>query len=228
MIGREEYLTLPDNDLKMIYKRLHRIRRWFTATPMLVTAFLAVLTAVTGFYYLTGYGTYNQSALFGDPWPFVAAMLYYVMAFVHCMFMFGDDADRMKKNAAIFVLLHIAALYVLYQYTGIGILQIVLSLYLSVVGFVNVPIIKEINYMRSLPSYPFNDTRRQEYGENALFRAQMAKHLELTSKMDKDGCVSVGCEDIFDGEIEKHFPKEPEKEEFLQQYKMLYNRDKNK
>ncbi|MGN0595322.1 MAG: hypothetical protein ACI4I6_09195 [Hominimerdicola sp.] len=82
-------------------------------------------------------------------------------------------------------------------------------------------IVKDLNYLRSLPNFPF-DHRNESIHFDSLTRPQMAKYLE---RIEKGGTSSVGFEKIFTAERPEDIVNPPEKtEEYFQQNKIRYDK----
>lgn len=108
-------------------------------------------------------------------------------------------------------------LFMVFKLSGLdlSILMACMLAYIYLAELADIKLIRTINEMRELPSFPFNGEHKKMVAESSLSREQMSEYLK---RMDKDQCISTGFEDILDGNIDAHKTEEQDRSDFFQQH----------
>ena len=212
MYSKNDFLILPDHELRKIYRRKVKQQKFLSAVPMLL---LAVCVLVYGF---SGWVNYLAAELFlfRNVSSFGLGILFYIALFIHGIVLLIDDIRIQKINIICFAGVYMV-LFMVFKLSGLdlSILMACMLAYNYLAELADIKLIRTINEMRELPSFPFNGEHKKMVAESSLSREQMSEYLK---RMDKDQCISTGFEDILDGNIDAYKPEEQDRSDFFQQH----------
>ncbi len=203
---------MPDNELKAIYRN-RKARKAAYAAVAVPVLFLALFN-----YGIYGWATFasSLSVQFRHVSNDTAGVLYYVAFFIACCFISIADSKtlwHMLVPVPVFSVL----IFAIFMYFSIE--PLVMELVLAVFYLRLRRLISDIEFLKGLPSYPFEGHR--DYSQmNAMSQADQLKELENAL----NGARSEGYEHIFtDSREELEKPKtDDDKKEHFQQHKMWY------
>ena len=210
----EDSAIMPDKDLKQIYKRKCRYQHIIASIPFVVLVPTLLYYGMKGWVttLLTMYSTleYFDTSIMGviDFFLFTLCGALMTTKNIKTLWftMFGIE---------LYTGLKFAVTHTLYIST------ILIMLYTICACLALTVIVKDLNYLRSLPNFPF-DQRKEYIHFDSLTRPQMAKYLE---RIENGGTASVGFENIFTAEKPQDIVNPPEKtEEYFQQNKIRYDK----
>lgn len=206
----DEYLIMPDDELKKIYRRYVKWQRWLTALPIFGGIITFIGTAIGGFFYLTLFSSFASVS------PFILSIVHALVIMIHGMRLLTDDVKAQKINFVAFSLIYAVMILLCVILTdGINILVVSMTLFTIAAQVIDYHLVNQICMLRSLPSFPFDGETKQLMCESMMTREQMAEYLK---QLEKGKCIQPDYEDILDGEFERHKPKKPDKDEFFQQH----------
>lgn len=211
-----EWRTLPDNDLRRIYRKLTKRQRIMTAVTWIPLLPAAIIYGVIGW----------ASFIASELMLFRSFVDTGVTGFLDFLFFSLCGAALSSRNERTFIFIPFA--YIVceaFKYLVFGNFSGILQLcYLIAASIILKPTVSDLNYLRSLPTFPFS-TRQREINISGMDRDKMLSYLK---NAEKGGAHSVGLEEIFESEHPEEIVSPPEKtEEYLQQHKLLYrNRDR--
>ncbi len=147
----EDYLILPIADLRKRYKRNRKIQRLISTFPVML---LIPALVVYGFIGWTGF-IVSEYSLFTQVDNQVLGILTYIV-FALCGALLAQDSKKA----------HIATLFIQIIYLSLSVelfeslsLSIIFGiLYTFIAFFIIKPIIKELDFMKTLPEFPFDYT----------------------------------------------------------------------
>ena len=209
---RDDWRTMPDEELRTIYRRYEKERRLYGAicVPVLIIAMLA--------YGIIGWSSFLQAEYvqFRTVSNDGSGILYYIAFFIAgCLI----NISQYKNLWLILLPVPMISAVVVGLYSYVSIEPIAMELILLVLFFRLASILSDMEYLKSLPSFPFIGYR--EYGDISVMpRDKQVKQLEQAA----NGVVSQGYEHIFTDsreELEKPSPEETTDDHF-QQHKMWY------
>lgn len=209
---REYWRTMPDDDLKRIYNK-RKSGRMFYSTFTLVVLFVMALG-----YGLAGWVSYlgSLSVQFRKVDNSTAGIVYYIAFFVAgCLISIADS----KSLWHILLPVPIGSLIVFVLFWYFSFEAVLLELVLAVFYLRLRVLVEDIDFLKSLPSYPFVGHR--DYSQmNAMSQADQLKQLENAM----NGARAEGYEHIFTDSREKLEKPKPadNKDDHFQQHKMLY------
>lgn len=211
---QDDYLILPESELKKIYRRKEKWQKRLSVIPIFLGVLLAVIHTVSGFVYLT------IISPLAEPYPIILEIVFYLAVLIHGVCLLADNISLLNRSMICFTAVY-TALYLLMKLYGsdINLLHIIFPLYFLAVHIIDIRLIKTLNMMRQLPTFPFDEERRKMICESSLSREQMTEYLK---RMDKRECTHTDFEKILDGNCEYEIQKEPDKSEFLQQHQPYY------
>lgn len=204
---REECMTLPDEELKKIYDKLLKTQDAVSKLPvmLIVPAFLI-------------YGFLGWLSYFGltlvDMTDFLVILLFAV-----CGVLMKTRNEKTPVGITVFFVCGCLLKFGLTH----SITPLALPMIIYVIGScvcLN-KVINNLNFLRGLPNYPFNN-RRTELEFNSMKRDEMCKYLKNINK-DGDRVIETNYERIFESDDPEKIVSPPEKkEEYFQQHKSSY------
>ena len=210
----EDSVIMPDKELKQIYKKKCRYQHIIASIP-----FVVLLPALL-YYGMKG-------------WVTTLLTMYSTLKYFDTSVVGVIDFFLFTLCGALMTTKNIKTLWftmfgmVLYTCLKFAVTQTVflstllIMLYTICACLALTVIVKDLNYLRSLPNFPF-DRRNESIHFDSLTRPQMAKYLE---RIEKGGTSSVGFENIFTAERPQDIVNPPEKtEEYFQQNKIRYDK----
>lgn len=229
-INRDDFLMMPDEELRDIYKSRLKERKWLSTPPLLFSSVCAALYFCAGFFHLT---IFNRS-LNNEVLPSLLPIIFFILSFISGMLMFNDNEKTHFSAAIIITLLQFTVLaygtFALEKDVFRGLTDIFLDICMisSSLGHIFViPIIKDLKALRECPSFPFDNFRRDITYTGSISGERALSYLEHASDHN---VRSVDLDDIFTT-VAKEPPaveeKKPYEEDFFQQHDMTYGRDKN-
>lgn len=214
---RDEWQTMPDEDLKIIYKRKSRIQKLLAAVTWIPLIPAAVICGVFGWSEFL-YSEYN---LFSQVIDLGASTFLFFAAFAVCgVLMTGKNSKTFYWTPLVMIAGIIIKKAV---YKGSVFIGIILLIYVICACIGLYFVVSDLNFLRELPNFPFLK-RRSEINFNAMNRDVMLRYLENAQNV---GITTVKGEEVFTAEKPEEIVTPPEKtEEYLQQYRMLYRNKK--
>lgn len=214
---RDEWQTMPDEELKIIYKRKARTQKILAAVtwiPLIPAAFICGIFGWTGFFM-------SEFQLFKQVTDGGASIFLFFAAFAIC------GALMTGKNSKTFYwtpLVMIAGIIIKKAvYKGSVFIGIILLIYVICACIGLYFVVSDLNFLRGLPNFPFLK-RRSEINFNAMNRDVMLRYLE---NAQNGGITTVNGEEVFTAEKPEEIVTPPEKtEEYLQQHRVLYRNKK--
>lgn len=214
---REEWQTMPDEDLRDIYKKKLRIQKMlagFTWLPLLPAAVIYGVCGWAGF-------IASEYTLFRSISDGGASSFLFFAAFAAC------GALMMSRNQkSFFVIPFVMIAGILFKmnvYGGSSLIGVLMLAYVIAACIAQYFVVSDLNFLRELPNFPFAK-RRDEINFNAMNRDVMLRYLETAQN---GGITTVKGEEVFTAEKPEEIVKPPEKtEEYLQQHKMMYKNRK--
>ncbi len=214
---REEWQTMPDEDLKDIYRKKLRIQKTlagFTWLPLLPAGVICGIGGWAGF-------LASEHSLFGYITDGGASTFLFFAAFALC------GALMMSKSPKAFFAVPFVMLggivFKKSVYGGSYLIGVLMLAYITAACIALHFVVSDLNFLRKLPNFPFAK-RRDEINFNAMNRDVMLRYLETARS---GGITTVAGEEVFTAEKPEEIVKPPEKtEEYLQQKKMLYKNRK--
>ncbi|MBR6873650.1 MAG: hypothetical protein IKN17_09130 [Ruminococcus sp.] len=222
-IETDEYSILPDEELREIYKRNRRIRRWLCLPmiPLIILGGFSV-SSVANDLLSTTEGTGALSNAF--------VLLAFIVTFVGVSFVLVENPKMHIRLTlyAMSALLMIAGIdfvtAMLLDMNTVHLIRLLMTLgFMIGVGTVNYvahSFIKQHEVLKAHPRYPFDNWRKDE---QYIFRADGESVLKvIDSSMNKGRVQSVGSEEFLDGETKSYEPPKPDPEKNLQQRKQVW------
>lgn len=214
---REEWQTMPDDDLRDIYRKKSKIQKTLaviTWLPLLPAGFICGVGGWTGF-------LASEHSMFSYVTDGGASVFLFFAAFALC------GALMMSKSPKTFIgipFVMLAGIVIKKAvYGGSYLIGIAMLVYVVAACIALYFAVSDLNFLRGLPHFPFVK-RRDEINFNAMNRDVMLRYLETA---EKGGIITVKGEEVFTAEKPEEIVKPPEKtEEYLQQHKMLYKNRK--
>lgn len=211
---REEWQTMPNEDLRNIYSSLVRRQRLFSRITWL---FLPPAILIYG---VLGWGAFfgmEMSGFQSSPSTGVGAFLYYVAFACAGLMMLGA---KPPKHWAICLVMPAAGLLVELIYDVVSPEPLAMEVFIIYACFRLQKICTDIEFLRGLPSFPF-DSRRAEQNMSGMNRSDILKELNMTHT----GIQNIDMEKIFTADHPEEIASPREKtEEYFQQHKMPYGR----
>ncbi|MBR1423879.1 MAG: hypothetical protein IJ571_10645 [Ruminococcus sp.] len=209
---RENWQTMPDQDLKRIYNSRKSSRMFYASITLVVLFFVALGYGFMGWVSFLG-SLYVQFRQVSNE---TAGIIYYAAFFAAgCLISIADS----KTLWHILLPVPISAVLVFVIFWYFSAEALVLEFLLAVFYLRLRVLVRDIDFLKRLPSYPFEGHR--DYSRmNAMSQKEQLKQLEIAL----NGARSTGYEHIFtDSKEELEKPKtDDNKEEHFQQHKMWY------
>ena len=207
----EDWQTIPESELRRIYLKNLKIQKTLSRIPVIILLPAVLYFGFTGWFttiMFLGWQVIDTSVL---------GFLDFVV-FALCGVLF---TTRNKKT--LFLTIAVMALQVALKLLfsdNISVMPFIMLGYVIFASAVLYKVISRLEFLRSLPEFPFNESK-QELKIESMTHDQMLKYME---RQAKGGVESVGYENIFTAEHPEEIATPPEKtEEYLQQHKMKYN-----
>ena len=209
---RVNWRTMPDDDLRRIYKNLNARIRFYSSFTLIVLFIFAFGYGLAGWVSYLG----SLSVQFRKVDNSTAGIVYYIAFFVAgCLISIADS--KSLWHILLPVPIGSVIVFVLFWYFSFE--AVLLELILAVFYLRLRVLVGDIDFMKSLPSYPFVGHR--DYSQmNAMSQADQLRQLENAM----NGARAEGYEHIFTdsrAQLEKPKPSD-DKDEHFQQHKMLY------
>lgn len=225
-INRDDFLMMPDEKLRDIYRARIKIRKWLSAPPIFISAVCAALYFCAGYFNLTIF-----NSRFSNPvLPVLMPIFFFVLSLVSGMLMFNDKEETHLWAAIIITSLQIVIYaYGMYKelFSDITHLYIIECLASCCIGhIIMIPLIRDLNALRACPSFPFDNHRRTETYISSISGERGLKYLENAYDTE---IKSVDLDDIFSIAAKKAQTaeeKKPYEDDFFQQHDMSYGKDK--
>ncbi len=210
--NRDDWLTIPDEELRTIYRRLEKERRLYGAVcvPVLIIAMLSYGIMGWSSFLMAEYVQFRAVSNDGS------GILFYLAFFVSgCLI----NISVRKDLWLILLPVPIVTAVVAGLFSYVSLEPVIMEIVLVIFFFRLAKILSDLEFLKRLPSYPFIGFR--EYGDISVMpRDKQVKLLEQAA----NGVVSQGYEHIFTDsreELEKPSPEETTDDHF-QQHKMWY------
>lgn len=208
--------TMPDEFLKDKYRELKKKQKFWAAPPLLLLIPGLTIYGIMGWadYFAAEYQQFTVSF-------FSTKGIGYPILFAVCSAYLSDKEVRGLYKAPVFFAfatgLYIGLTDEFITYTPL------MFLYLLLAAVMISPIVRDLNFLRSLPSFPF-DSRRENMDLSGMSREQVLRNLEASAR----GQVLSGLgEEVLTADDPAAAADPPENtEDYLQQHKVIYrNRD---
>lgn len=223
-IKREDFPTMPDEDLRIIYKERLKMQKLVSAPPLFVSAISAVIFWLAGYFQQTIFNTYFKNPIM----PVLIPIGFFVLTFLSAMLMFGDDANKHMK-AAVYITIGQFLIFSAGMFFDLinDIPFLLMSVCMAMTCFghiIMIYIINDLNALRECPSFPFENHRR----ENTYLSGMRTEHGDhLTSSADTDNVKTLDYDSILNGEPDKaDKKKEEDTSDFFQQSAIDYTRNR--
>lgn len=205
----EDWQTMPDEDLKRIYtnlkkkQRRHAVVSWVILLPALVIyGFMGWVT-----FFVTELGLIQTGA--GNA---ACGCLFFILLAV-CGVFFNFDTERQLRP--VLFIMPVGGLLVFLLFGMISPLPIVMEIYVIVMYFKLRKLLKDLNFLRGLPSFPFEGMMLENM---TVSRHTAMKQLEQAHK----GAYSPDYEKIFTSERPEDIVSPPERtDDYFQQHRWL-------
>ena len=195
----EEYNTLPDSELKKIFKGYEKKQKRLAGIPVWILLPVLVIYGFMG--YLKGFAATHAGYLM----DFSILGVVDFVCFAGCG---GLMASSNTKNFVAVPIIMLLEIIIRSGFTDSGnVMQFVMLIYLTASCAYLSKTVNKMNYLRSHPHFPF-DERQQEVQFEAMTRSQMLNYLE---REQNGGVKDLGYEKIFEEDNpEKFVNPEPE------------------
>ena len=187
----EESLILPDEELKSVFKKYAKIQKFLSSIPVYILLPVLVVYGFMG--YVDGFIYEYSLGSASTDWPILAFVDF--ICFAACGGLMASSNEKNFIAVPVIMLLEIIILDGLTDnFSLVHILpQIFIMIYLITSCIILKNIVKKMNYLRSLPRFPF-DKRQAEIYFEAMPRKKMVDYLE---REQSSGVKAVGYEEIF-------------------------------
>lgn len=206
---REEWLTVPNEDMRQLYKTRMRQQRMIALVPFLV---LLAGMFIYGFIGWTDYIGSEYSLFQNYPNRGVGIVYYGIFALNGCIM-----SSKTLRSINLVPLILPIGIFVYGGITGVVTTAALLMTLYSLAVFPALRVIVgDLEYMRDLPSFPFlsNQVEKQTA---ALTQRELLSEME---RAKNGGISSVGFDEIFTSDDPESIVKPPEKtDDYLQQHK---------
>ena len=192
----EEVRQLPLEELNRIYKGLKGKRAVFVAIPIF---FLSVLILIYG---VGGYVTYASIMLSGGKSILFVSGAWDVIAAILCCFVLVAYHGKQGNNIALLSLTACVLMSLLFN-ESISIVSLLMYIYLVAVRLPMAKIDKDIEFLRAMPTFPFNG----RVSDQMINVAEQKRKKQLIESA-KGNIYSDDAEQIFD----KPVPEPPQYE----------------
>lgn len=210
---RENWQTMPDEDLRKIYTGLVKTQRRLANVTWALLLPALVIYGILGWASIISMEAGGFRAMSG-----VSGGVLYYIAFAICGALIATA--KPPKHWGMLAIVPVSAVIVEDLYGVVSMEPIVMELYLIYACARVHLVIKDIDFLKELPTFPFLG-QRQDMDMSGLTREGMLKRLNST----KDGVQSVDYEKIFTADDPEEIASPPERtEDYLQQHKIQYRK----
>ena len=219
------WATMPDEFLREKYRVLKRRQRWLAGIP-----FWAFVPAMT-IYGIIGWGEFfaSEYVQFTASYMTTINMMFPILFLIAGIFLVDKEPRHLIRAPIIFgigvlmrILLYIALPLWLNLQSSLELPLYVPLMELYLIGAVAVlrPTVSDLNFLRSLPAFPF-DARRLDLDLSGMSRDQVLQVLEAAA--NGQTVIEVGGHETLTADDPEAVVSPPEQtEEYLQQHKMIY------
>lgn len=202
-----KYQALPNSELRIVYKRLLKRQKLLSKIPMWILVPATVVYVISGWFA----AMVSETALGG-----IAGFLDFVFFFAAGLLMTDKNPTAVKIIPVGFVFAEVLKTFIAAKLSSVS---VIMAVYLAAACFILSGDIKLLNFLRSLPDFPF-EAKQQETAFNGMSRKQVQGYAE----QEMAGRVqATNYEDIFtaDNPEEIANPKRDTSED-LQQHKVNF------
>lgn len=205
----EDWQTMPDEDLKRIYtglkkkQRRHAVVSWIILLPaLLVYGMIGWIT-----FFVAEFGLFRGGASNA-----ACGMLFFILLAV-CGVFFNFDNERQLRP--VLFIMPVGGVLIFLLFGMISPLPFIMEVYVVIVYIKLRKLLKDLNFLRSLPSFPFEGMMLENM---TVSRKTAIKQLEQVHK----GAYAPDYEKIFTSDKPEEIVSPPEKkEEYFQQHRWL-------
>ncbi len=214
---REDWQTIPDENLRKLYNRLIKRQNRLAKLPVWTLLPAGIVYGMIGW---VGF-LVSEANLFSYVDTKVTGIINYVF-FALCGVLMSLDMPLIVAGIPVLMALYICVKLIVFNSFSFDTIAMLFYLVFACIAVSKT--VSDLNFLRGLPNFPF-DRRMERIQFEGLTRDEMVKHLE---RVENGGIYFPDYEKIFDSDAHEEIAAPPEKtEEYMQQYEMEYpDRDK--
>ena len=204
--NRDEFVTMPDETLKNIYKSRMNLRSKISVTVMASVFILTAVYFVAGFFHRTVFSPrYSNSVI-----PVLMPIFFFIVSVVSALLILSENISVHSLCTMIILPLQLLLLLCEFILGIVSFIEPVLLVLCAGSHIIVVPMIKDIEALRACPSFPFDNWKSERKVSPNPDRSAMKE------------AKTTGFEDIVFGK--KRSKNDPDPSEFFQSHDMInYN-----